>query len=101
MPVGSEVLGITIYSHRQLEQLLVSSTPPTMLAVSSCWMAKHPTMSLPTAQSRQCLATPHPADGPVHVTLQRQRLIADQAKEVSQPDTSRRRSSFLAQSAGR
>jgi transposase InsO family protein len=89
--IGSEVLGITIYSHRNLEQLLRGfnaaynvrrqrvlngKTPDQIIA--ECLEAR-PQLSKPkgTSQGRA---------GPCDIT--KARFIAQAAKEVSQPDNS-------------
>jgi hypothetical protein len=59
--IGSEVLGITIYFHRDLEQLL--------RGFNAAYNAR---------------PNPHGRAGPCDTT--RARLIAEAAKEVSQPD---------------
>ena len=86
--IGSEVLGITIYSHRQLEQLLRgfnaaynarrqrvldSKTPDQVVAER---LAQRPGLAN---------AKPHGRAGPCDTT--RARLIAESAKDVSRPDT--------------
>src|SRR4051795_2102678 len=86
--VGSEVLAITIYSHRQLEQLLrgfnaaynarrqrvlESKTPDQVVAER---LKAKPTLAKAKPQGRA---------GPCDMT--KARLIADRAKEVSQPDS--------------
>jgi len=88
--VGSEVLAITIYSHRQLEQLLrgfnaaynarrqrvlESKTPDQVVAER---LKAKPTLAKAKPQGRA---------GPCDMT--KARLIADRAKEVSQPDIRR------------
>jgi transposase InsO family protein len=87
--VGSEVLGITIYSHRDLEQLLrgfnaaynarrqrvLGGRTPDQL-VAECLHAK-PSLAMPKGK-------PHGRAGPDDIA--KARLIAEAAKEVSQPD---------------
>ena len=85
--IGSEVLGITLYSHRQLELLLRGfnaaynarrqrvldgRTPDQVVAER---LAERPELAN---------ATPHGRAGPCDAT--KARLIAQAAKEVSQPD---------------
>jgi transposase InsO family protein len=86
--VGSEVLGINIYSHRALEQLLrgfnaayngrrqrvLDGRTPNQV-VAQCLKAKPELAN----------AKPHGRAGPCDTT--KARLIAEAAKEVSQPDT--------------
>jgi len=88
--IGSEVLGITIYSHRDLEQLLRGfnaaynarrqrvlngKTPDQVVAER---LEARPQLNKPTP-------TPQGRAGPCDIT--KARLIADAAKEVSQPDS--------------
>jgi len=86
--VGSEVLGITLWSHRQLEQLLrgfnaaynarrqrvLSGRTPNQVVAER--LAARPELANPK---------PHGRAGPCDLT--KARLIAKAAKEVSQPDT--------------
>src|SRR5215203_5531731 len=53
--IGGEVLGITIWSHQQLE--CAASTPPTTPAASACCTARRPTRSSPSA-SRRAASSP-------------------------------------------
>jgi hypothetical protein len=88
--IGSEVLGITIYSHHDLEQLLHGfnaaynarrqrvlngKTPDQVVAER---LEARPQLNKPTR-------TPQGRAGPCDIT--KARLIADAAKEVSQPDS--------------
>jgi transposase InsO family protein len=86
--VGSEVLAITIYSHVQLEQLLrgfnaayngrrqrvLDGKTPNQVAAER--LKAHPNFANPKPQGRA---------GPEHIA--QARLIAEAAKEVSQPDS--------------
>jgi transposase InsO family protein len=88
--IGREVLGITIYSHRDLEQLLRGfnaaynarrqrvlngKTPDQVVAER---LEARPQLNKPSR-------TPQGRAGPCDIT--KARLIADAAKEVSQPDS--------------
>ena len=86
--ISSEVLGINIYSHRALEQLLrgfntaynarrqraLDGRTPNQVAAEH--LKATPELANPV---------PHGRAGPCDTT--KARLIADAAKEVSQPDT--------------
>jgi transposase InsO family protein len=85
--VGSEVLGITIYSHRQLEQLLRGFNAAYNARRQRVLEGQTPDQVVADRlKARPCLAnaTPLGRAGPCDIT--KARLIADQAKEVSQPD---------------
>jgi Integrase core domain len=88
--IGSEVLGITIYSHRDLEQLLrgfnaaynarrqrvlEGRTPDQIVAER---LQARPQLNKPKGTS-------HERAGPCDIT--KARFIAEAAKEVSQPDS--------------
>ncbi len=95
--ISSQVLGIDIYSHRALEQTLhgfntaynvrrqrvPDGRTPNQIAVEH--LAATPALAN---------SMPHGRAGPCHIT--KARLIADAAKEISQPD-----SEFLARSRSR
>jgi transposase InsO family protein len=86
--IGSEVLGITIYSHRQLEQLLRGFNAAYNARRQRVLDGKTPDQVVAERlKARRTLAkrTPHGRAGPCDMT--KARLIAERAKEVSQPDT--------------
>jgi len=89
--VGSEVLGITIWSHAQLEQLLRGFNAAYNARRQRVLDGKTPDEVVKERlRARRKLARPKPEmpegrAGPDDVA--RARLIAEAAKEVSQPDT--------------
>ena len=86
--VGSEVLGITIHSHRQLEQLLRGFNAAYNARRQRVLKGQTPDQVVAERlKARPELANPKPHGraGPCDTT--KARLIADRAKEVSQPDT--------------
>ena len=73
--VGSEVLGITIYSHRNSSNCCAASTPPTTAAASASSTARHPTRSSPNASkpvpnspTQNPRAEPDPKTSPRHAS---------------------------------
>jgi transposase len=85
--VGSEVLAITIYSHRQLEQLLRGFNAAYNARRQRVLGGKTPDQVVAErlkAQPTWVKAKPQGRAGPCDMT--KARLIADRAKEVSQPD---------------
>jgi transposase InsO family protein len=86
--VGSEVLGITIYSHRQLEQLRRGFNAAYNARRQRVLEGKTPDQVVAERlQTKRSLAKgkPHGRAGPCDTT--KARLIAERAKEISQPDT--------------
>lgn len=86
--VGSEVLGITISSHRQLDQLLRGFNAAYNARRQRVLHGKTPDQVVAEhLKASPHLANPKPLGraGPCDTT--KARLIADRAKEVSQPDT--------------
>jgi transposase InsO family protein len=85
--VGSEVLAITIYSHRQLEQLLRGFNAAYNARRQRVLAGKTPDQVVAErlkAKPNLAKAKPKGRAGPCDMT--KARLIADRAKEVSQPD---------------
>jgi transposase InsO family protein len=86
--VGSEVLGITLWSHRQLEQLLRGFNAAYNARRQRVLDGKTPDRVVTerlAARPELSNAWPHGRAGPCDVT--RARLIAQAAKEISQPDS--------------
>ena len=86
--IGSEVLGITIYSHTQLEQLLRGFNAAYNGRRQRVLDGKTPNqVTAERLKARRKLANPKPQGqaGPEDIT--KARLIAEAAKEVSQPDS--------------
>jgi transposase InsO family protein len=86
--IGSEVLAITIYSHDQLEQLLRGFNAAYNARRQRVLEAKTPDQVVAerlTAKPALAKAKPSGRAGPCDIT--KARLIADRAKEVSQPDS--------------
>ncbi len=88
--IASEVLGITIYSHRDLEQLLRGFNAAYNARRQRVLSGKTPNLvvaeRLKASPNRIALKTkPHGRAGPGDIT--KARLIAEDAKEVSQPDS--------------
>jgi hypothetical protein len=82
------VLGITIYSHRQLEQLLRGFNAAYNARRQRVLAGKTPDQVVAErlkAKPELANARPHGRAGPCDAT--KARLIAHAAKEVSQPDT--------------
>ncbi|MBE7157871.1 MAG: transposase, partial [Rhodospirillales bacterium] len=86
--VGSEVLGITLYSHRQLEQLLRGFNAAYNARRQRVLAGRTPDQVVTerlTTQPALRMGKPNGRAGPCDLT--KARLIADRAKEVSQPNT--------------
>jgi Integrase core domain len=86
--IGSEVLGITLYSHRQLEQLLRGFNAAYNARRQRRLDGKSPDQVIAErlkAKPALANAKPHGRAGPRDTT--KARLIAQAAKEVSQPDS--------------
>ena len=86
--VGSEVLAITIYSHRQLELLLRGFNAAYNARRQRVLEGKTPDQVVAERlQAKRILAKDKPQGraGPCDIT--KARLIAERAKEVSQPDS--------------
>ena len=86
--VGSEVLGITIYSHRDLEHLLRGFNAAYNARRQRVLDGSAPDQVVAErlkARRKLANAKPHGRAGPTDIA--RARLIAEAAKEVSQPDT--------------
>ena len=87
--IGSEVLGINIYSHRALEQLPRGFNQAYNARSQRVLDGKTPNQVVAEhlkAKPKLANPAPHGRAGPCDTT--KARLIADRAKEVSQPDTS-------------
>jgi transposase InsO family protein len=85
--IDTEVLGITIYSHRQLEQLLRGFNAAYNARRQRVLAGKTPDQVVAErlkAKPELANARPHGRAGPCDAT--KARLIAHAAKEVSQPD---------------
>ena len=85
--ISSEVLAITIYSHKQLEQLLRGFNAAYNARRQRVLEAKTPDQVVAERlTAKPALAKHKPAGraGPCDIT--KARLIAENAKEVSQPD---------------
>ena len=86
--VGSEVLGITIWSHQQLEQLLRGFNAAYNARRQRVLDGKTPDQVVAErlkAQRKLARAKPEGRAGPEDIA--KARLIAEAAKEVSQPDS--------------
>lgn len=86
--IGSEVLGITIYSHRNLEQLLRGFNAAYNARRQRVLDGKPPDQVVAErlkAKRKLASAKPHGRAGPDDIT--KARLIAEAAKEISQPDS--------------
>jgi hypothetical protein len=86
--IGSEVLAITIYSHHQLEQLLHGFNAAYNARRQRVLEARTPDQVVAERlTAKPALAKNKPAGraGPCDIT--KARLIAENAKEVSRPDT--------------
>src|ERR1700709_971322 len=86
--IGSEVLAITIYSHKQLEQLLRGFNAAYNARRQRVLEAKTPEqIVVERLTAKPALAKDRPAGraGPCDTT--KARLIAENGKEVSQPDS--------------
>jgi transposase InsO family protein len=86
--IGSEVLGITIYSHTQLEQLLRGFNAAYNGRRQRVLDGKTPNqVTAERLKARRKLANPKPQGRAGPEDIAKARLIAEAAKEVSQPDT--------------
>ena len=86
--IGSEVLCITIHSHRQLEQLLRGFNAAYNARRQRVLGGKTPDQVVAErlkAKRKLAKDKPHGRAGPCDTT--KARLIAQAAKEVSQPDS--------------
>ncbi len=86
--IGSEVLGINIYSHRALEQLLRGFNAAYNARRQRVLEGHTPNQVVAEhleAKAELANLTPHGRAGPCDTT--KARLIAEAAKEVSQPDS--------------
>ena len=86
--VGGEVLAITIYSHQQLEQLLRGFNAAYNARRQRVLDGKTPDQVVAErlkARRKLARATPEGRAGPEDIA--KARLIAEAAKEVSQPDS--------------
>ncbi len=86
--VGSEVLGITIWSHQQLEQLLRGFNAAYNSRRQRVLDGKTPDQVVGErlkARRKLARAKPEGRAGPEDIA--KARLIAEAAKEVSQPDS--------------
>ena len=86
--IGSEVLGINIYSHRQLEQLLRGFNAAYNARRQRVLDGKTPDQVVAgRLKAMRILAKGKPFGGAGPCDTTKARLIAERAKEVSQPDT--------------
>ena len=86
--IGSEVLGIATYSHRQLEQLLRGFNQAYNTRRQRVLDSKTPNQVVAehlNAEPKRANPAPHGGTGPCDAA--KARLIADRAKEASQLDT--------------
>jgi transposase InsO family protein len=85
--VGREVLGITIWSHQQLEQLLRGFNAAYNARRQRVLDGKTPDQVVAERlKARRRLANPKPQGRAGPADIAKARLIAEAAKEVSQPD---------------
>src|ERR671921_15991 len=85
--IGSEVLGITVYSHVQLEQLLRGFNAAYNGRRQRVLDGKTPNqVTAERLKARRKLANPKPQGRAGPEDIAKARLIAEAAKEVSQPD---------------
>src|SRR4028118_2162845 len=85
--IGSEVLGITIYSHTQLEQLLRGFNAAYNGRRQRVLDGKTPNqVTAERLKARRKLANPKPQGRAGPEDIAKARLIAEAAREVSQPD---------------
>ena len=85
--IGSEVLGITIYSHTQLEQLLRGFNAAYNGRRQRVLDGKTPNqVTAERLKARRKLANPQPQGRAGPEDIAKARLIAEAAREVSQPD---------------
>jgi transposase InsO family protein len=86
--VGSEVLGITIWSHQQLEQLLHGFNAAYNARRQRVLDGKTPDQVVAERlKARRKLARGKPEGRAGPADIAKARLIAEAAKEVSQPDS--------------
>ena len=86
--IGSEVLGINIYSHRALEQLLRGFNQAYNVRRQRVLDGKTPNQVVAEhLDAKPKLANPAPHGRAKPCDITKARLIADRAKEVSQPDS--------------
>jgi transposase InsO family protein len=86
--VGGEVLGITVYSHAQLERLLRGFNAAYNARRQRVLDGKTPDQVVAERlKARRKLANPKPYGRAGPQDIAKARLIAEAAKEVSQPDT--------------
>ena len=86
--IGSEVLGITLYSHAQLEQLLRGFNAAYNGRRQRVLDGKTPDQVVAERlRKRRTLANAKPQRRAGPEDIAKARLIAEAAKEVSQPDT--------------
>ncbi len=86
--IGSEVLGITIYSHRDLEQLLLGFNAAYNDRRQRVLNGRTPNQVVAKRlKARRRLARSKPEGRPGPNDITGARLIAEAAKEVSQPDS--------------
>jgi transposase InsO family protein len=86
--VGSEVLGITVWSHQQLEQLLRGFNAAYNSRRQRVLNGKTPDQVVAERlKARRKLAQAKPEGRAGRGDIAKARLIAEAAKEVSQPDT--------------
>ena len=85
--IGSEVLGITIYSHTQLEQLLSGFNAAYNGRRQRVLDGRTPNqVTAERLKARRKPANPKPQGRAGPEDIAKARLIAEAAKEVSQPD---------------
>ncbi len=88
--IASEVLGINVYSHRALEQLLRGFNTAYNARRQRVLNGKTPNQVVTdhlNAEPELANPAPYGRTGPCDIT--KARLVAEAAKEVSQPDTNR------------
>jgi hypothetical protein len=86
--ISSEVLGINIYSHRAMEQVLRGFNQAYNARRQRVLDGKTPSQVVAerlNAEPKLANSAPHGRAGPCDTT--KARLIVDAAKEVSQPNT--------------
>src|SRR4051794_37620532 len=87
--ISSEVLAITIYSHDQLEQLLRGFNAAYNARRQRVLEGQTPDQIVAERlTAKPALANAKPSGRPGPCDIIKARLIAESAKEVSQPDTS-------------
>ncbi|WP_169747501.1 hypothetical protein [Belnapia moabensis] len=86
--IGSEVLGITVWSHQQLEQLLRGFKAAYNTRRQRVLEGKTPNQIVAERlEERRELANPKPQGRAGPDDIAKARLVVEAAKEVSQPDT--------------